>query len=225
MVCMRKMEDLVRLIREEEVYAKRIRDALVFNESSFTRPPVKTVAEDDADMASREALYSMPPSAESVGGVSEVRIVSRGGREKKKKTAVAVCKSAALKPDHDGSDDDYTNPPIDTRRVVDESDSLYSSSGEDHKDERLKLPFTYAELVALQEGGGGGGGIKRKGGKKKRIDARTLRRVANLWGLDSKLRKSEMIAAIMFEYARKFPQEVKAYLMQNSSGSSTHQSF
>lgn len=180
--------DLLMLIREEEVYASRIKAALVFTESKIERLPAPLTQTAQAARDSRRALYARPTSAAEREDEEELELpplpqrrIPCGGT----RTPQVELVSSPLQP--------FINPDISLRKTVDDNDTLFSAESE----KQHRIEFTYADLVAAQEG-------------RKQINARALRRLANLWDKNPKLNKEAMLMQLIGEYARRYPQEVLA---------------
>lgn len=202
--------NLLMLIREEELYAERIRDALVFSERKITRNPARLAAADEAERDKRRSLYVRPTSLAEREDEEEELIPSRAVAAASRK------KGACAAPLQHQSDDDssssfessvdteaFINPPVDTRRTVDDNDTLYSAASAN----AARIEFTYEDLVAAQEG-------------RKQIKARALRRLANLWDENPKLNKEEMLTRLISEYARRYPDEVIAHERRKATSTS-----
>lgn len=191
--------DLIRLIREEELYSTRIRDALVSNESKIVREPVMLASVVQQERDRRRVLYTKPTSIaerEEQQQVLDQEVSSSACRRRGRADTAIVTKEAYYSTD-DSSE--FINPSIDKRRTVADNDALYSSQSQS------RIDFTYADLVAAQEG-------------RKQIRSRALRPLANLWDINTKLVKEEMLAELISEYARRFEDEVAAYEAAQRSG-------
>jgi hypothetical protein len=180
--------DLLMLIREESVYAGRIREALVFSESKIQRLESPLVERDQAYRELQAQRYVRPESAaEKIE--EEDAVVPRIAR-KPCKTKVKI----AIRDEDVKGSLPYTNPAIDRRRTVEDNDAVFSESGTG----QARVEFTYDDLVATREG-------------RKITTVRALRRLANLWGINPKLNKEEMLTQLIIEYARRYRDEVLAY--------------
>lgn len=82
-----------------------------------------------------------------------------------------------------GEEQEYNNPPIDTSRRVNESEALYTK-----KD--IGLKYTISDLQQAARG-------------KKKISVRELRAIANRLGVDSTMRKPDLIRHIIAAYRRR----------------------
>ena len=219
--------DLLLLIREEEVYAVRIRDALVFNESKIERNPVPLAIVNQATREARRALYVRPTSVaerrdeidsevDAMNSVEGSQRSSRCGRSRTRQSR----REYQDEKDLQSTDDDeepiansqkplvlanttpYINPPVDRRRTVEDSDTLYNEEAASARTSRAI--FSYEDLVAAQAG-------------EKAIVARALRPLANLWGIDTKLNKAAMLEKLISAYARRYPDEVLAHEARRST--------
>jgi hypothetical protein len=183
--------DLLMLIREEEAYALRIRDALVFSESKLERPPAPLAERSQEISEARRELYARPASMAELADetylepedVEQCRSKNRSARRKLSDEDLVLPAAEA-----------YINPPINRRKTVDDNDALYSA--ESVRSGRVE--FSYADLIATREG-------------RKITTVRSLRRLANLWDINPKLNKDEMLSNLIIEYARRYEDEVAAY--------------
>lgn len=191
--------DLLVLIREEEVYAERIRDALVFNESKLDRPPALLAERSQQVREVRRNLYTRPTSIAERTDDQENELYSSGSEESDsssqpcRKTPTGsplVLKGSAP----------YVNPPIDRRRTVDDNDALFSAASISQG----RIEFSYEDLVATRE-------------NRKMTTVRALRRLANLWNINPKLNKEEMLSQLITEYVRRYPDEVASYEARRST--------
>lgn len=178
--------DLLMLIREEEVYCGRIREALVFSENKIQRTALPLMELDQTEREARRSLYTRPTSiAERLEDEQETLDEVKAPRRSCDREREFSLPKAAAAP--------FTNPDVDRRRTVDDNDALYSAESQ------IQNPaeFSYADLVAVHQG-------------RKKISARALRRLANLWGINPKLRKEEMLNKLLAQCARRNPDEVEA---------------
>lgn len=193
--------DLLLLIREEEVYAVRIKNALVFSESKISRAPAPLAKFEQSRRDKRRALYTRPTSiAERLDAEEAILEPVRA-----KQRAASPCSGDHLTEDGRSSVTSslpFINPDIDRRRTVDDNDAIFSQASAG----QVKIEFTYADLVAAQQG-------------QKQINARALRRLANLWDENPKLNKEEMLSRLIGEYARRYPEEVHAHEKRHTSRS------
>lgn len=191
--------DMLLLIREEESFAGRIREALVFAEAKIERPPAPLTTVVTTMESSYYERPSSPTEGEEISSPAESRrrsSYSRGCKKKRADSDLTVPGSPA-----------YINPPIDKRRMVDDVDSMFSESSF-ASGQRVKIMFTYADLIAAREG-------------RKTITVRALRPLANLWEKNPKLNKDVMLSEIISEYARRFPDEVREYNQQRKMSSTS----
>ncbi len=180
------------LIREEEVYADRIRGALVFTEAKLERAPGPLLELDQSIRDARRQLYKRPESLAEME--VELPTMRRSRLRSVKKIELPIPGPTA-----------YSNPPVDTRRTVDDNDALFSQQS--LTDNRVM--FTYEDLMATKEG-------------RKMTTVRSLRRLANLWLINPKLNKAEMLSQLITQYARRYPEEVKAYESRRSVSRKRH---
>lgn len=185
--------DLLLLIREEEVYAGRIRDALIFTETKLQRIPAPVVEIDQAKREARRVQYIRPLSPaekeEIMSSEDELPMVQK--RKCKKEPKIIGLGIDSPVP--------YVNP-NDLRRTVDDEDALFSKSSV----AKGRVEFTYDDLVATKEG-------------RKVTTVKALKRLANLWDKNAKLNKEQMLTELISEYARRYPDEVEAYEQRKSS--------
>lgn len=196
--------DLLLLIREEEVYAGRIKDALVFSESKIQRLVVPLMSREQMIRDLRREQYVRPTTVAEK--IEEVEAPLQAVPRKPCRSKSKVVPRDVSTPLDDGStksSEPYVNPDIDTRRTVDDEDALFSES----TTARGRVEFTYADLVDTLEG-------------RKVTTVRSLRRLANLWRINPKLNKDEMLAQLIIQYARRYPDEVIAYDARRSSSRS-----
>lgn len=186
--------DLLMLIREEEAYALRIRDSLVFSESKLERPPAPLAARSQEISEARRQLYTRPASMAELAEEEDENYL--------KPEDVEQCRSKNRSARRKLADEDiilpgaeaYVNPPINRRKTVDDDDALYSAESV----RTGRVEFSYADLIATREG-------------RKITTVRALRRLANLWDINPKLNKDEMLSTLIIEYARRYEDEVAAY--------------
>lgn len=194
---MKRDVDLLLLIREEETYAQRIRDALVFSEKDMKRNPALLAERNQEEIDAKKALYIRPKSAAERADIEEEEIIEQ--QTASRRSSQRRCEQSDEELGSSlASSIPYKNPPVDQRRTVVDADALYSTGRG-----MQSLPFTYADLVASLEG-------------RKQIKARALRVLANLWDKNPKLRKEDMLAVLIGEYARRYPDEVEAYEQQQA---------
>ncbi len=179
--------DLLLLIREEEVYADRIRNSLVLTESRMHREPALLVIYDQEIREANRLRYERP--------VSEIE------EEHRMPSSLQPPPTCRRKPKKDRNSDvsvyntvPYMNPPLDRRLTVEDEDALYSQASV----AKGRVMFTYEDLIATRE-------------KRKIITVRALRRLANLWLIDPKLNKEQMLNKLIEEYSRRYRDEVEAY--------------
>lgn len=81
------------------------------------------------------------------------------------------------------SDEEYSNSPIDTSRRVDKDEVLYVK-------EDVGIKYTIEDLILASRG-------------LKKISVRELRPIANRWGIDSSLKKTDLLMHIIAQYRRR----------------------
>lgn len=195
--------DLLLLIREEAVYAERIKDALVFSEKKIQRLVVPLMSHEQVAREMERQQYTRPTS--EAERLEEVEVPLEETRVRTCRSKSKIVPRDMSTPLSDGSTKSsmpYTNPSIDTRRTVDDNDALYSEASS-----KGRVEFTYADLVDTLEG-------------RKVTTVRSLRRLANLWRINPKLNKDEMLAQLIIQYARRYPDEVVAYDTRRTSSRS-----
>lgn len=189
--------DLLLLIREEEVYAGRIREALIFSEVKLTRIPAPLIEIDQARRESRRSQYIRPlsPAEKEEEVLSSDDEQPQVQKRKCKKETQRELATSGLSIDKTIP---YINPNL--RRTVDDEDALFSKSSVS----KGRVEFTYDDLVATKEG-------------RKITTVKALKRLANLWDISAKLNKEQMLTELIAEYARRFEDEVQAYEKRKSS--------
>jgi hypothetical protein len=176
--------DLLILIREEAIYADRIRGSLVFRETQIVRIPCPL------EDTTKRQVYVRPQSPVEIQE-QETEVISSASRTKTCARRTSPVGSVEVASSEGEDTSPYHNPDIDKRRTVDDNDVLYGSTSS-------KISLTYADLVNILAG-------------RKKMNARALRPLANLWGINSKFRKEVMLKEIISEYARRYPKEVAEY--------------
>lgn len=188
--------DLLLLIREEAIYALRIRNALVFTETKIQRPLAPTVEVNQAELERRREMYIRPASV-SERNESGDEILARSRTRSHQRFSCLTPRSL----DVESESSPFMNPSINKRMTVEDSDALFSTTSGSGDS---RIGFTYADLVATRE-------------KKKITPVRALRRLANLWRINPKLNKDEMLAQLISHYSRRFPEEVLEYEARRST--------
>lgn len=196
--------DLLMLIREEEVYASRIREALVFTEKRIERPQAVLLERDLELVRERRALYTRPMSiAQQME--DEAEILDQGQTPKRCRSIGRPKRAPLIGGEAELADaitvSTFINPPVMPRRTVQDNDALYSEAT---PEQRALVKFTYADLIAARE-------------NRSNATVRTLRKLANLWRRNPKLNREGMLTELIAEYARRYPEEVKAYEEKRSA--------
>lgn len=185
--------DLLFLIREEAIYAERIKDALVFTESRMQRLVVPLVAREQMMRELKREQFVRPVSLADKEEEIDDMIQEKPRKPCKSKSRIVPRDVSVSSDGSFKSSIPYVNPAIDTRRTVDDNDAIFSEAAS-----KERVEFTYADLADTREG-------------RKITTVRALRRLANLWGINPKLNKPEMLEQLLAQYARRYPDEVEAY--------------
>ncbi len=168
--------DVLLLLFEESKYADRIRRDLSFRE--IKREPLI--------VKGKQRHYNRPKSRTTI--ISSTILLPESSKgEQYIATVLKREERSNNEVFRDRNEDDgqreYTNPSIDMSRRVNESEALYTKGDVD-------LKYTLSDLQLAAKG-------------KKKISVRDLRALANRLGIDSTMKKPDLIRHIISAYRRR----------------------